>query len=434
MTDTAAAAHAHAHAGWSRLLRSFFALAGGEGAARLIGLVSTLILARELGPAGFGLITLGITLVGWFALIVDSGTEALNVRDVSRQPNRFREIADHVLGLRLVLSLVAMAAFATGALLFARSDLSREVLLPFALVMPALALNLRWMVLGIHQARAVAFGNIAARVVLLAGVLVVVTGPASVLDVPYLIALGELVYGLAIIAVISRRVGLVRPRVSLESWRKTLRESLPLMMWGVARVGVVSSDILLIDLMLGPRQLGIYSAAQRPMLFAGGLVGLFSVSFLSALSASSRAAGAVLFRRTSRLLLAISFPAALVLSVTAPLIVPLLFGKRYEAGVEVLAILAWLLPITALSMPYTNALIAGERQMSLMWNNVAAAVVAVGANVLALSYIGIEGAAIVRLASGTLVLALNYRVAVRAGLAPNFAALVRRSPHEPAGS
>lgn len=393
-----------------------------------------MILARELGPAGFGLITLGITLVGWFGLIVDSGTEALNVRDVSRRPHRFREIADYVLGLRLVLSLVAMAAFAAGALLFVRSALSREVLLPFALVMPALALNLRWMVLGIHQARAVAFGNVAARVVLLAGVLVVVTGPASVLDVPYLIALSELAYGLVIIAVISRRVGLVRPRVSLESWKKTLRESLPLMMWGIARVGVVSGDILLIELMLGPRQLGIYSAALRPVLFAGGLVGLFSVSFLSALSASSQAAGAVLFRRTSRMLLATSFPLALVLSVSAPLIVPLLFGKRYDAGVEVLAILAWLLPITALSMPYTNALIAGERQIALMWNSVAAAVLAVGANVLALSLIGIEGAAIVRLASGALVLVLNYRIAVRGGLAPNFAALVRSPRHDPAPS
>jgi len=67
---------------WGRVVRQFVALAGGEGIARLFGLVATLILARRLEPSGFGLVTLGITLVGWFGVVVDSGTETLNVRDI----------------------------------------------------------------------------------------------------------------------------------------------------------------------------------------------------------------------------------------------------------------------------------------------------------------------------------------------------------------
>ena len=43
---------------WGRVMRSFVALASGEGIARLFGLAATLILARRLEPAGFGLITL----------------------------------------------------------------------------------------------------------------------------------------------------------------------------------------------------------------------------------------------------------------------------------------------------------------------------------------------------------------------------------------
>src|SRR5436309_14712319 len=109
-------------AGWRVLLRSFSTLAAGETIARLVGLATVLLLARRLGAAGFGIVTLGLTLVGWFGLAVDSGTELLNVRDVARRPNEFREIASRVLGLRLTISLAAAGVFALGVELLARSD------------------------------------------------------------------------------------------------------------------------------------------------------------------------------------------------------------------------------------------------------------------------------------------------------------------------
>ena len=89
-----------------------------------------LLLARRLGPFGFGVITLGATLVGWFSLVVDSGTEILNVREVARRPDRFRHIAEHVLGLRLAMSLAATAPFVGGVAIFARSAVTRETLAP----------------------------------------------------------------------------------------------------------------------------------------------------------------------------------------------------------------------------------------------------------------------------------------------------------------
>src|SRR5204862_10841 len=142
--------------GWRVLIRSFSTLAIGEVLARLAGLATVLLLARRLGPAGFGVITLGLTLVGWFGLVADSGTELLNVREVARRPDEFREIASRVLGLRLTLSIVAAGAFALGVELLARSDAVRSTVVLFALALPGLALNLRWMVLGIHRARAIA--------------------------------------------------------------------------------------------------------------------------------------------------------------------------------------------------------------------------------------------------------------------------------------
>jgi PST family polysaccharide transporter len=411
---------------WGRVIRSFVALASGEGVARMFGLVATLILARRLHPDGFGLVTLGITLVGWFGVVVDSGTETLNVRDISRAPERFREIADRVLGLRIALAIVTGAGYVIGVALFAKSGATRSVLMPFALVMPAVALNLRWMVLGLRQARAIAIGNVAARIAFLIGVLAVVYSSRDILRVPYLQAFSELVYGLVIIALVARGFGISRPRIDLAAWKDTLRGSLPLMIHGFARSALVTSDLLLIDLLIGPHPLGLYAAASKAPLFFSAAIGLFSVSFLAGYSAAGREEALELFRKAARILLGTSIAVAVVLSAAAPLIVPVVFGHRYNGAVASLAILAWILPMMALTTPYANALIAGHHQLTLMKNTIIGGVFAVGAGVAGIELVGIKGAAVVRVASALLILVLNYRSATVRGLAPRLGEIAFR--------
>ena len=272
--------------GWRMVVRRFSALFVGEGFTRLIGFVIVLLLARRLGPFGFGVITLGLTLVGWVSLVVDSGTEILNVREVARRPDRFRHIAEHVLGLRLAMSLVATVLFAGGVAIFARSSVTRETLILFALVLPATALNLRWMVLGVGGSRAIAAGQAISRVVVLVGVVLFVAGLADMKRVPVLEALAALVYALVILQLVGGGIWSLRPRIDLAEWKSTLRQSTPLMVNGVARSAVISFDVLVIDLALGPHDVGIYSVASKPAFFVTSAVGLFSLAFLSAFSAT----------------------------------------------------------------------------------------------------------------------------------------------------
>jgi O-antigen/teichoic acid export membrane protein len=92
-------------------------------------------------------------------------------------------------------------------------------------------------------------------------------------------------------------------------------------------------------------------------------------------------------------------------------------------------ILSWTIPVLAVTLPYGNALIDGDRQGVLMRNNLVAAAVNVAGNLAAVPLLGIEGAASVTLASLLLVLVLTYSSAVRLGLAqPIRVALAGREP------
>jgi O-antigen/teichoic acid export membrane protein len=402
----------------SGVLRSFLTLAAGEWIARLIGVAIQIWLARQLTPGPYGVITFGIALVGWFGLVVDSGTEQLNVREISRHPDRFRELADRVLGLRIALSVAAGIVLAVVTYEFSNSADAREVLPRFALVLPALAINLRWMVLGIGKARAVAYGNIASRIVFMVAIVLLVTQPSDDVRVPILEALSEATYAVVIIVLSAKAYGYVRPRIDLAAWKATLTEGFPLLVYGACRATILTADIVLVALILGHRDVGLYGAALKPVAFFLGALGLFSVALLSGYSAAPDSETSSLFRRSVLLGSTSMTAVAIALSAGAPL-VTLLFGPRYAGAAAPMAVLAWTLPLAGLAVPYSSVLVARNRQDVLMHNNLIGAAFNVGATLAAIEVVGITGAAAVRVATYAVMLFLNHNACVKRDLAPS---------------
>jgi O-antigen/teichoic acid export membrane protein len=300
-------------------------------------------------------------------------------------------------------------------------------LLLFALVLPALALNLRWIVLGVGRARSVALGNISSQALFAVGVLLLVTGEHAIKDVPLLRAAAELVYAVVVLGAVGRRFGIPVPRVDLGAWRTMLTQSLPVMANNIARTLIYSADLFLIAAILGSKQVGFYGAAVKPMMFLAGMVGLFATAFLSSYS-SARSQGRrhELGSRATSLGVVLSVPAALLITALAPLLVPMIYGDAYEPAIAAFAILAWTIPLMALTMPYSGALIAADRQRTVMYHNVGAAGFNIAANLIAIPLFGISAAAAITVASFTIVLFLNQRSAVQLDLAPSIVSALRR--------
>jgi O-antigen/teichoic acid export membrane protein len=417
---------------WPSLLRSFGWLAAGEAFARVFGAVAVIVMARRLGPVIFGVVILGVTLTNWFRLVVDGGTEVVSMRDIARRPERFRSIAGAILGLRLVLSLGAVALFIAAAATLAPAQTGRMTLVLFALVMPMIALNLRWMVLGVQSSHAVALGNIASQVLLAVGVVLLVRDRHDGALIALLYATAELAYALIVLVVVGRRFGLPLPRIEVRRWWGTLREGFPVMAMNVARTVMYSADLLLIAIMLDRTHVGLYAAAFRPILFGMGIVGLFGASFLASFSAARHGDGRDLFLRSTKVAAIVTTAAATLLSAGAGVFVSVVFGDGYHGAVVPMAILAWAIPLIALGAPYDSALIAAGRQSVLMRNNVIAAALNLATNLIAIPMFGVLGAAVTTLLAFATVLVLNYRSAVGLGLAPPASMILTGRPGRPA--
>jgi O-antigen/teichoic acid export membrane protein len=418
---------------WDALVRGFATLALGDGVARLPGIAAILLLARRLEPTDFGVVMLGLTLFGWCSLLVDSGTETLGTRDISRQPGRLREIAAPILGLRLALSIGGMALLGAVAWVAAHQPADRTILALFGLVLPATALNLRTMVLGVRATRALAAGNVASQAAFLAGIAVVVHGAEDVVWVPLLKAAAELGYAAVMLAAMRRRFGFVAPRVDAPVWAATLRQSLPLFANGLARAVMFSSGVVLLGAVGERHDVGLYGAAHRPVVVAAAVSGLLLVSFLPSYSAAGREDAMKIFRRTVWLGAA-AIPAAIGVSATSGILLRLVFGEPYAAAAPALAVLIWAVPVILVGGPWGIVLIAANRQGRLLRNNLVGAAFAIVATVAGAAAAGIAGAAAVAVVAQGLVVALNYRTSVSLGIAPGLGAVLtgrasaRRAP------
>jgi O-antigen/teichoic acid export membrane protein len=409
---------------WRALVRNFVTLLLGEGAARVFGLVTFVLLARRLGPAGFGLVATALSIVGWFGLVADQGTTLTPTRDISRNQERFRGIAERMLGLRLALAVPFIAVLVGGAFALSNSTYDRDIYIRFAIGVPAVALNLRWLVLGIHGARLIAFGNVAAQLVILIGVVLFVTTSDDAPLMAYIAAAGELVFAFVILGMLIPRYGVLRPRIDVRVWRDTLRSGFPLMVSAFARGILYSFDLVIIAFLIDPAHSGFYATGSKPALFVIQGIGLFYVSFLASYSAAKPDAATDLFRRSVRVGLGVSIPIALALSIGAEFVVPLVVGSRYALAAPVLAILAWKIPFSALSSPYNGVLLVGDRQVALMWNNVMGAGVNIVGDLIMAPTVGIYGVAAVSLLTTVTILVLNYRKALGYNLAPPIRAML----------
>ena len=131
MTDSSTVPAEHPQAGarrsWLTIVRSFLTLLAGEGAARVLGLASVGLLARNLVRTGSGR---SFSRRRCSPGSGSSSTTALRLRarrGIARNPAAFAPTVQRVLGLRIVLGLGAAVVLVLGAQLAANTTTSAQL-------------------------------------------------------------------------------------------------------------------------------------------------------------------------------------------------------------------------------------------------------------------------------------------------------------------
>ncbi len=346
-----------------RPLRNLIALLAGDLGSRIIGFLITAYLARVLDTAGFGLINIGFSVLGYLMLLGTPGIHLIETRNAaaseSSRPDRVRAI----LSLRAVLAALLIVGTAMATLPL-ESFTRMVVLLSSASLLP-LALSLDWFFHGKEQ-----FGVLSSAKVLSAlfyGVVVflLVHGPDDLLWVPMAFALGNAAASVFFLSRYRMQFGAIRLAWEPAVWKGILRSNVPVGLSVFLAQSTVNFPPIVVGWLVSTADAGLFSAALKVVFVLLMLDRILHALFLPVatryFSAREQRAPELLhivIKGTLALLIPLTMCAVLL----APTAIEMIFGARYAAAVPLLQILLGYFFLTVLNTVFVCTLVGSGHE------------------------------------------------------------------------
>lgn len=396
------------------------------------GVLVSAYVARYLGPAGFGLINLGVALFTLFTAVGQFGMNTIVVRDLVARPDERRIILGSALLLRLAGGLAAIV-LSIGATIALRPGDYRCALV--VLIIAFSAMPRAWDVIDYdYQSRIDSGPVVVARnlsFIMLAAVRTLMVVLHAPLESFAVAITAEAALATVLLLRRWRADGMA---VSVRSATgKELRHLFwtgwPLVIAGMSISVYMRIDQVMLGRMLGDSGVGLFSAAVRVSEALYFLPLAVAASVAPALTAARRQSAAEYERRmlsVMRVLVWLALAVALTFAVLSRPLIHVLYGPAYGGAAAVLSIHAWVGVLVGLSV-CSNQWLANEGLFKYtMYQTLVGAAVNVALNLSLIPRLGIVGAALASCAGQlvSVVVSTAFLPKARRLLVLQFAALV----------
>jgi O-antigen/teichoic acid export membrane protein len=377
-----------------RILRNFAALALAEGFSRIFGLISTIYLARALGPQGFGLVGFAIALVSFFTLAVSFGLDTYGIREVARDKSQVRRYVGDVVAIRFILAIVAYCVLLGLSLLVIKGTELKGLLLILGFLFFTSALNVGWAFQGAEKMWVLSLGRILESCLYLLGLVLFVKGIDQIYLVPCFFVLASFIALLLISVLCVRTFGLPHIALNVERWRSVFRQAAPM---GIAFLMIQVYqyiDTVMLGFMRSEAEVGFYVSAYKVMTVSSVPAGLILGAFFPLLSSKEGGQTPSLVTRYVKTMLIVGIPISVSGVLFAREIILLFYGPLYEQAVLPFTILMANPFLVYTNMAFGNPLLAWDKQRQFMVWIALGAILNVALNVVVIPIYGIVGAAI----------------------------------------
>lgn len=404
-----------------KALGNFAALGGGEAIGRLLAFAASVWVARQVGVAGFGVVSLAAGVTLYLAKVADFGIESVGTGEVAQAKSRARELASAVIALRLAIT-TALVVVASAIVVIFLEEPERTVFLAYFLTLFPIAASTRWVHLGLERAGPIGLWRGIGDGVALLAVVALVHGLLDLWKVPISLLIGEvlavsMLYG----RLRAQGLGFV-PRFDLAVAWPIFRKAVPVMTQILLGLLLFNADLVFLRFMEGLESVGLYAAAYTPISFAANLGMAFGMSLLPTLARQVRGSReeSELYGHALAQTAVITLPILVAGFFLAPALIAVVFGEGYESSAWLLQILLVSVPISAFRIVPWSGLIAVDRSGLLVRATLYAVIANVGLNFFLIGLWGAPGAAVATVGSEGLAAVLMLRYARREGM-PAFA-------------
>lgn len=370
-----------------------------------LGLTVGVWLARYLGPDQFGQLNYAIAFVGLFGTLAGLGLNGVVVRDIVQD----RDTANSTLGTAFYLQLlggVIAVPLMVGAIEWLRPDdtLTKAMVsvLGLSLVFKSTEVVKYWFESRIEIRYPIWIEN-AAFLVMASAKIVMILQQASLMAFVW-IAIAEAVMVsiglLAIYAKVGGQMSKWQPR--LERARSLVADSWPLLLSGLAIFLFMRIDQLMLGLLAGDRDVGIYTAAIRlseAWYFIPSVIASSVFPLIARHDPKSAKDYGVKLGRMLRIVIWLHIAISLFFMFGASYIVEYLFSAQYRQSAPILALHVWTGVFQAMGIISGQWMVYEGLIMLALLRNVCGAIVSLAMNVVLIPQFGGIGAAVSALTS-----------------------------------
>jgi O-antigen/teichoic acid export membrane protein len=379
------------------LHNAVFATASSGSSVLLLALL--IVAARTLGDQAYGRFSFALALAVIFETLMDFGLKEVTTRAIAREPRHATPYLQNTFGLKLALGAGALVALTvTAAVLRPEPDIRwAAVLLGVAAVLRSYMTTIRSVFYGVDRFDL-------ETVVLVSDRLLVLTFGAAALLLGYgLIGLAMAFMAARAAAFLlatgltARTVGRPMPAFDLGFWRDLQLRAIPFGAFVVVLQLYNYLDIVMLGVMRGDSETGLYSAAYRVYEGFSNIPSIISVVLTPRLARefiSNRASHHRTAFRGVWVAAVLGIPVALGAIVAAPYLTQLLFGAAFAPSAMVLQILAaGFVVVFPLAVLHAVAISTNAERLLLV-TGILGLVVNSAANLVLIPTHGMHGAAI----------------------------------------
>lgn len=383
------------------IAKNIFWLALSEIIPKAVVAVLAMITARYLGVEGFGKFSFAFSFALVFSVIVDFGFVPFTTREVARDESLAKKFLENISTVKVILSVVAFGAiFIVLGFLKKPSDVMVLVLFSAIwMIIQSFARFFQSIFRASEKMEYVAFLKIFYSLVLFTIVFCAVMfnfGAVAIVQ-SYVLAIAiSLVATLILVRLKFFSFGF---KIDPSFWSMLIKEIWPFMAFTVFAAIYFQIAVVMLSVIDTDLSVGLYSAAFNLVVVFLVISDVVSSSALPSLSKMFGKSD--MFKHlTKKLVLAmlvIGLFLSIVLFLSAPFVIKLIYGNEFLGAVSAFKIMIWILPLRFMNYLFGASLLAGNMQKSRLGASMICAVFNVVINFALIPLFSFVGAAIATL-------------------------------------
>lgn len=334
-----------------------------------IGIITSILLIRYLGPTEFGKYALVTIYIAMFAMINNFGMGTILVRDIAKNRTKAGSLIGNAILLKSLIALVVMSlSIIIVSLLRYPSDIRLYVyIISFTLIISAPSIVAVIFQVNLQMGYS-SFCNVVGRLLFLGVVGYTIRSQGGILN----LVLGSVVASGLItlmLVILSRKFVTLKVKVNLPLSKHLFHESFPMGLLLIIGFYIHKIDTLLLSKMDTSAAVGLYNAAYKfvdigmtlPVILLISLLPLFSEYF-----SKSREKLIIVYQKSIDIMAITFVPIAIFTTIRARQIIELIYGPEYYPSTIALQILVWTVVLMSINAVLVNLLIAAGKQRKMI--------------------------------------------------------------------